>query len=522
MMPKLPNDGVGIPVAVAHPIAGVATSVAAFIGWAPKGPTTEAMPVTSMLDFEVLYGGLTQAGGVPNYLGYAVNQFFDNGGTQAYVVRVVWDGSLASSVSPAPAVCTTARAVVGGTLALFAANPGQWANSLVVAVSLQEAGGFTMQIQDSSGDVLEEFSSLSVEPTSPRYVVEMIDQGSQCVTFVDPAHPQAGVPAPGLPLPTGPGGVALAGGADGEVLVPGGNGDFERALGAGTSVGLGLHLLDPVRSVSLLCVPGETDGAMVRQLQAYCAGRRAFLLVDCPPTATLAGLGASGPVGTGQSPTVIGPDAANAAYYFPWVLAPDPLANQAPASFPPSGFVAGIYASTDSNLGVWKAPAGAGALLQGIVGLQQNATDQESAQLSSLAINCLRSLEVYGDVVWGARTLQGADTAASQWKYISIRRFVLFLESSLITGTQWVVFEPNAEPLWAAIRLTVVAFLQGLFLQGAFQGATPSQAYFVKCDADNNPPISTAQGVVNIQVGFAPLTPAEFVVIQIQQLAGCA
>ena len=152
------------------------------------------------------------------------------------------------------------------------------------------------------------------------------------------------------------------------------------------------------------------------------------------------------------------------------------------------------------------------------VGPQYTLTDLQNGTLNIQAINCLREFKVYGDVVWGARTLRGNDQVGSQWKYVPIRRLALFLESSLYDGTQWVVFEPNDETLWSQIRLNVGAFMQGLFLQGAFQGTTPQQAYFVKCDAENNPQSSIDLGIVNILVGFAPLYPAEFVVIQIQQM----
>jgi uncharacterized protein len=169
---------------------------------------------------------------------------------------------------------------------------------------------------------------------------------------------------------------------------------------------------------------------------------------------------------------------------------------------------------------VWKAPAGIDAGLSGELGLQYNLTDLENGDLNIQAINCLRSFKVFGDIVWGARTLAGNNETGSQWKYVPIRRLALFLESSLYNGTQWVVFEPNDERLWGQIRMNVGAFMQGLFLQGAFQGTTPHQAYFVKCDGENNPQSSIDQGIVNILVGFAPLFPAEFVVVQIQQMAG--
>jgi hypothetical protein len=202
------------------------------------------------------------------------------------------------------------------------------------------------------------------------------------------------------------------------------------------------------------------------------------------------------------------------------VQAPDPLFGNRPTLYPACGFVAGIYAATDASRGVWKAPAGIQASLAGVSGLQYNLTDLENGDLNIQAINCLRQFKVYGDVVWGARTLQGNDQAGSEWKYIPIRRLALYIESSLYEGTQWVVFEPNDAPLWSQIRLNVGAFMQGLFLKGAFQGTSPRQAYFVKCDAENNPQASIDLGVVNILVGFAPLFPAEFVVIQIQQIAG--
>jgi len=167
---------------------------------------------------------------------------------------------------------------------------------------------------------------------------------------------------------------------------------------------------------------------------------------------------------------------------------------------------------------VWKAPAGIDASLTGVSGLQTVLTDSENGSVNIQAVNCLRQFRLPGNVVWGARTMQGADQAGSQWKYVPIRRLALFVESSLYEGTQWVVFEPNDERLWGQIRLNVGTFMQGLFLPGAFQGTTPTQAYFVKCDAENNPQSNIDQGIVTVLVGFAPLYPAEFVVIQIQQI----
>jgi phage tail sheath protein FI len=202
------------------------------------------------------------------------------------------------------------------------------------------------------------------------------------------------------------------------------------------------------------------------------------------------------------------------------VVEADPLRDNQLDIFVPCGIVAGVMASTDANRGVWKAPAGLDAAMNGISGLQVNLTDPENGTLNELGINCLRSFPVNGRVVWGARTLRGANQLADEYKYIPVRRFALFIEESLYRGTQWVVFEPNDEPLWAQIRLNVGAFMQNLFRQGAFQGKTPREAYLVKCDKETTTQNDINLGIVNILVGFAPLKPAEFVIIKIQQLAG--
>ncbi|MCW5983260.1 MAG: phage tail sheath family protein [Bryobacteraceae bacterium] len=177
-------------------------------------------------------------------------------------------------------------------------------------------------------------------------------------------------------------------------------------------------------------------------------------------------------------------------------------------------------ARTDATRGVWKAPAGLEATITGARELAVKMTDGENGRLNPLGLNCLRTFPVTGHVVWGSRTLDGADVLASEWKYIPVRRVALYIEESLFRGTQWVVFEPNDEPTWAQIRLNLGAFMQNLFRQGAFQGQSPREAYFVKCDKETTTQDDINRGVVNIVVGFAPLKPAEFVVIKIQQIAG--
>jgi phage tail sheath protein FI len=186
----------------------------------------------------------------------------------------------------------------------------------------------------------------------------------------------------------------------------------------------------------------------------------------------------------------------------------------------PSGTLAGVYARTDATRGVWKAPAGTDATLNGVLDVAVPVNDLENGQLNPERVNVLRSFPAYGRVAWGARTMKGSDAQADEYKYIPIRRLALFLEESLYRGTQWVVFEPNDEPLWAQIRLNIGAFMNGLFRQGAFQGTTPSEAFFVKCDSETTTQADRNLGIVNIIVGFAPLKPAEFVILTIQQIAG--
>jgi phage tail sheath protein FI len=502
-----------------HTITGVATSIAAFIGWAPQGPVLEATLVQSWSDYQAIYGGLSNPA---SYLSYAVNQFFANGGTQAYIVRLVAN----ENTTGATAVATTATNAVS-TLTLFASNPGAWGNNLQITItpSAADATRFSLLVQlviGGSTTTLESYSNLSTSTTDPQYVVTVIDSDSNYITFMDPANNPPVPPTGAISTPSAAtvllGATTMA--VDGDVLDPtDGTGKFELTLAptSATTPFTGYHLLDPLQIFNILCVPGESDATQIEALQAYCAGRRAFYIIDPPPLSTASGLASTGPVGNGST-AISGQFLSNSAYYFPWVLAPDPLVGNRPRLFPPCGFVAGIYASTDASRGVWKAPAGINASLGGVLGLQYALTDAQNGSLNPQAINCLRQFKVYGDVVWGARTLAGNDQAGSQWKYVPIRRLALFLESSLYDGTQWVVFEPNDETLWGQVRMNVGAFMQGLFLQGAFAGTTPQQAYFVKCDAENNPPASVALGVVNILVGFAPLYPAEFVVIQIQQI----
>jgi phage tail sheath protein FI len=281
----------------------------------------------------------------------------------------------------------------------------------------------------------------------------------------------------------------------------------------------GFHALDPVDLFNLMVIPGDEgiSEAVHHSLWApastYCQSRRAFLLIDAPPSWT-----ANGRPAVVQDTTVVndlrvGLVNDHAAVFYPRISVGF---NETVGA---SGAMAGLMARIDSSRGVWKTPAGMGADLRGVSGLEVKLTDMENGVLNRIGVNCIRVFPV-GIVCWGGRTLDGHDDFGSEWKYISIRRTALFLEESLYRGTQWVVFEANDEPLWAKIRMNVGAFMNSLFRQGAFQGSTPKEAYFVKCDAETTTQNDRNQGIVNILVGFAPLKPAEFVVIKIQQIAG--
>jgi hypothetical protein len=332
-----------------------------------------------------------------------------------------------------------------------------------------------------------------------------------------------GIATTGLRL----GGAAVTPRAQQFELTSGGNGI---PPGAGSIVGVranktGLFALEEADLFNLLCIPraaeiGATDQnamtAILSEAETYCQERRAFFLVDIPPDVTEPG---DMQAWMSLNDTL---RHRNAAVYFPRPLIPDPLNEFRLRSMGPSGTMAGVYAATDAARGVWKAPAGTEARLRGVQALEHVLTDNENGLLNPIGINALRTFPIFGSVAWGARTLDGSDQQASEWKYIPVRRLALYIEESLFRGTKWVVFEPNDEPLWAQIRLNVGAFMNILFRQGAFQGRTPQEAYFVKCDKETTTQEDIDRGVVNILVGFAPLKPAEFVIIQIQQKAQLA
>lgn len=265
---------------------------------------------------------------------------------------------------------------------------------------------------------------------------------------------------------------------------------------------------------NLMVLPPDALVAMTGiypNASVFCQERRAFLLMDPPSSWTSAQIAS-----TGVTALRVGLVKDYSAIFFPRITIDN---NGLKLNIGPTGAIAGLCARTDGTRGVWKAPAGTEADLRGVIGLEQNFSDGENGILNPRAVNTIRVFP-NGIVNWGARTMDGDDGFASEYKYIPIRRLALYIEESLYRGLKWVVFEPNDEPLYSQIRLNVGAFMHNLFRQGAFQGAKPRDAYFVKCDTETTTQNDRNLGIVNIWVGFAPLKPAEFVILYLQQMAG--
>jgi uncharacterized protein len=485
-----------------HTITGTPTSIAAFVGAAPRGPVDAPMQIGSFADYQRAFGGVSA--GYP--ISYAVYQFYNNGGSTGEVVRITSAGDSAAQIDITPQENDAAQQIT-----LAAANPGTWGNSLQVTVDYNTAGGppqggapatsYNLTVYDPGSGTTERYLNVSTTPTSPQSLDKMLSTSALLAT-------------PAAPVPTT---VPPAGSYQGAGGGPDTAPALEDYLGGqdGQADQLGIYQLYKAGIFNLLCLPGA-PAELLTPAVTLCVSQRAILLVDPPAAWTSVANAVSGMA----DPPVSGTPAANAAVYFPNLQIADPSQNGLLITVPPCGTIAGVIASTDVSRGVWKAPAGTDASLTGVTSLSLNLVDNDSGQLNPLGVNCLRSFPVIGPVVWGARTLRGADVLTDQWKYLPVRRLALYIESSLLQGTQWVVFEPNDEPLWSAIRLNVGAFMNSLFQQGAFQGQTAQDAYLVKCDQENNPQNTIDQGIVNILVGFAPLKPAEFVIIQIEQLAG--
>lgn len=528
-----------MPVAVSYPgvyveelpsgvrtLTGVATSITAFVGRAAMG-TDEPTLINTFGDFERQFGGLD-----PAYpMSYAVRDFFANGGAKAVIVRLY-------RLPDGDGVNDTAT-LTRGDLTLAAASRGSWGNALRVRIDanvsadvaarygLVAADLFNLTVRSGSG-AIETFLNLTVRE-SPRRVDRVLQNESALLRVA------ASTLLPGTTVPAAHGAAA----ADQTIwtddnastpVAPAGRASDSAPLDLATYQGseaskTGLFALLRTDLFNLLCIPpdtreGDTASGVYTSALALCVQRRAMLIVDAP-----AAWDSATDIVTGNNAALTalglnGEAARNAALFFPRLRQPDPRRDGQLDTFAPCGAIAGLMARTDTNRGVWKAPAGVDAALAGVQGLSVSLTNEENGQLNPLGVNCLRTFPIIGNVAWGARTLRGADLLADEYKYIPVRRTALYIEESLYRGLQWVVFEPNDEPLWAQIRLNAGAFMHNLFRQGAFQGSSPRDAYFVKCDKETTTQNDINLGIVNVVVGFAPLKPAEFVIIKLQQMAG--
>lgn len=496
-------------------ITPVATSITAFIGSAPRGgDATRPTRVTSFADYSRQFGGLDPT----SSMSYAVSQYFQNGGSDALIVRVTGAGSQPAVVS-------------AGGVPLQAASAGIWGNNIRVRVDLLTKDAtlpnptlFNLFVYDTVSKTLEEYRNVSTDPDNERSIKQILADLSSLVEIPD--------------------GVALSGRPSASSDPPAGSNWFDDGSGAfaqassgqdGAPVSdleivgdqaskTGLYSLENADLFNILCIPpidfisDISPDTYAKALQ-YCVGRRAMLFIDAPSGWTSVSQAVNG---MPQLISALGgvDQTKNAAVFFPRLRMPDEKKRNRLGTFVPCGALAGICARTDVSRGVWKAPAGIEAGISGAQDFTVKMTDLENGLLNPKGINCLRNFRAYGNVVWGSRTMAGDDAMASEWKYLPVRRFALFLEESLYRGTQWVVFEPNDEPLWSRIRLNVGVFMRDLFRKGALQGQTPKEAYFVNCDSTTTTQSDINRGIVNIEVGFAPLKPAEFVVLKFQQMAG--
>ena len=540
-----------VPSAV-RPIEGVATSTAAFIGITDKGPVpgtllpsgraAQPLLVTSLTEYTRNFGGYRS----DSFLTYSVNAFFQNGGRRLYIVRVippVPSGPPAVPPVPAPAIAT--RTVGAGTSAVVisAANHGAWGNNIFVEIVPSSDGSpenvkllvkYGASPAEAQGNVVESYDNVTYS-SSPTQLPGAANPADYLRTVVNSRSEYIAITADftARVAPASP--TQLTGGNDGDTTTV----SFIGAAAPDNTVtGRGLFALDKVTDVNIIAVPGQGDLNTVNAGLAYCKNQR--LLQDCffigdvgsvlsggvtsvqsarrddatPSVNTIALARAFATTGSGG--TQINKAAGDyGAIYFPWVYSPDPIgAGRNPKILlPPSGFMAGIYARIDNSRGVFKAPAGTEAGVAGALGPYVITSDSEQDQLNPVMVNVLRSVPGSGLVSWGARTI-GSDAS---WRYVPVRRMAIYLRVSIYNGIQWAVFEPNDEPLWASLRLNIRSFMLTQFRAGAFQGSKPDDAFFVMCDGKTTTQQDIDNGVVNILVGFAPLKPAEFVILKLSQ-----
>jgi phage tail sheath protein FI len=515
-------------------IAAAPTSVTVFVGYTHPFKTREsnykrAVQIFSFADYEREFGGLFSADWLVDDVGRSVYDFFLNGGSVGYVVALKPETHVLTGTKPTDDVVAPSFTLKTGTagkgITFTGREPVDAGHPLTVAVSnLQPLAPDTPVLADIVvvyGTRTETHRGVSLDPADKENWLEkrigtVAAPVSELVTVKKGTDYPDAWPGALAPMP-------LESNLPADPFTTYSAGDFAEVFAADSS-------LDKVPVFNLLLTPGIWDPGVVSAALAFAERKRAFVIMDAPadtvadPTGYLQGSTAPPMIGAVMSdeaaPRSI-PKSQNGAVYFPQLRSTDPETGE-PVTVHPSGCIAGMYARVDANRGVWKAPAGLETVIAGATGVVSTGrmSDARHGTLNPLGINCLRGFPGIGTIVFGARTLVTANPAFQHHRYVPVRRMSLFLEQSLAASLTWVIFEPNDEPLWLAIRTTIEDFMLGLFNQGAFQGKTPSQAFRVSCDASTTTPVDQANGVVNIVLAYAPVKPAEFVILKLAQLAG--
>ena len=497
-------------------VTGVATSITAFIGRTERGPANEPITVFNFGEFEKLFGGLA----IDMPMTYAVQDFFVNGGSQGIIVRVLAGAALEA---PDGHGASSAMLALGG-LVITAANPGTWGSKLGVYFdkrNITTDNFWNINVVDTGSPkpypTVETIGPVYLGPEDAPVRIDHVLATQS--SYIRASAPIAAPPTELLvqdqtQINPSTGNGMLIGGSDGDSLTT------ELVVGSEANR-TGMYALDNADLVNIMVIPpdpmlgGDADMKVIYQKAAeYCADHRAILIAD-PLDAW--GFKAKRGQFDQIQPTDFSIDALierRAVFtYFPRIKKPDPLRGNREMVFSASGMIAGVFAANDARRGVWKAPAGVEAGLNGVNALEYELTDEQNRVLNQVGINVLRDFPVIGNVIWGSRTLAGADALSDDYKYLPVRRLTNYIEDSLYRATKFAVFEPNAEPLWATLRLAIGAFMSDLARQGAFYD------YYVRCDASTTTLFDINLGRCNVIVAFAPVKPAEFIILTIQQLA---
>lgn len=481
----------------ARPIEGVGTAVAAFVGFAPQGPFHQPTLVTNWSQYVENFGGFDDG-----YLAHAVYGYFANGGGMAYIVRI-GGPSTAATTSPA----TAPPSELGGLR--ISALPGSGSD---ITVEVADAEGenppddrFRLVVSQS-GKVAETFD-VSTKKNVKSYVVTQVQERSKLIQISELTSGALNKPEnQSVTLTASPPNAPAPAKVDAQEYV----GDLAARTGFG-----GLETID---EITMVAVPDlmsahqrgliDDEGVKTVQLAAisHCEqmGDRVAVL-DTPP-----GLNAQQVRAWRMDQA--GYDSKYTTLYYPWIKVFDPASGRN-TMVPPSGHIAGVWARSDTDRGVHKAPAN--EVIRGAVDLETNLSKSEQDLLNPIGVNCVRAFAGRGIRIWGARTLS-SDPA---WRYLNVRRLFNYLEESILLGTQWVVFEPNDDRLWSSIRRNISAFLHQSWRDGALFGRTAEEAFYVKCDRENNPQESIDLGQVVCEIGVAPVKPAEFVIFRLSQFS---